>query len=160
MFRFAQHDDYGAFLLSRLLNFDSRTLYSDAMYTKTTNDIKVTVLPHYLNEHSEPAENRYVWAYTIQVENHGKETVKLTHRTWHITDGLGRTHEVKGEGVVGSQPVLKPGEAFEYTSGVPLETPSGIMVGKYDMVRGDADKIQVAVPAFSLDSPFGMKRPN
>jgi ApaG protein len=130
------------------------------MYTKTTNDIKVTVLPHYLGEQSEPAENRYFWAYTIQVENHGQQTVKLVNRYWHITDGTGRTQEVRGPGVVGAQPVLKPGEAFEYTSGVPLETPSGFMVGEYEMVGEKGDKIQVAVPAFSLDSPFGMSRPN
>jgi len=120
------------------------------MYTKTTNDIKVTVLPHYLGEHSEPAENRYFWAYTIQVENHGQEPVKLLNRTWRITDGLGRTQNVHGAGVVGSQPTLKPGEAFEYTSGVPLETPTGIMVGEYEMQRDNGDKINVSVPAFSL----------
>ena len=130
------------------------------MYTKTTNDIKVTVLPHYLGEQSEPSENRYFWAYTIQVENHGQQTVKLVNRCWHITDGRGRTQEVRGPGVVGAQPVLKPGEAFEYTSGVPLDTPSGFMVGEYEMVSDKGDKLQVAVPAFSLDSPFGMSRPN
>jgi ApaG protein len=130
------------------------------MYTKTTNNIKVTVLSHYLGDQSEPAENRYFWAYTIQVENHGKETVKLVNRSWNITDGLGRTQKVRGAGVVGTQPVLKPGEAFEYTSGVPLETPSGIMVGEYEMMRDNGDTLNVAVPAFSLDSPFGVSRPN
>jgi len=130
------------------------------MYTKTTSDIKVTVQPAYLNEHSEPAENRYFWAYTIQVENHGQQSVQLMNRHWHITDAFGRTHEVRGSGVVGAQPVLKPGEAFQYTSGVPLETPSGIMVGEYEMVGDNGDKINVAVPAFSLDSPFSMGRPN
>lgn len=130
------------------------------MYTKTTNDIKVTVLPHYMRDQSEPSENRYFWAYTIQVENHGKETVQLMNRYWHITDGYGRSQEVRGSGVVGAQPVLKPGEAFEYTSGVPLETPTGIMVGEYEMVGEQGNKMQVAVPAFSLDSPLGMSRPN
>src|ERR1700735_2102813 len=130
------------------------------MYTKTTNDIKVTVLPHYLGEQSEPTENRYFWAYTIQVENPGLHPVQLMNRHWHITDSMGRTQEVRGAGVVGAQPVLKPGEAFEYTSGVPLETPSGFMVGEYEMLSGKGDKLQVAVPAFSLDSPFGMSRPN
>jgi ApaG protein len=130
------------------------------MYTKTTNDIKVTVLPYYLGEQSEPSENRYFWAYTIQVENRGQQTVQLLNRHWHITDGRGRTQEVRGPGVVGAQPVLKPGEAFEYTSGVPLETPSGFMVGEYEMKSDKGDTLQIAVPAFSLDSPFGMSRPN
>lgn len=130
------------------------------MYTKTTNHIKVTVLPHYLGNQSEPSENRYFWSYTIQVENHSQDTVRLINRHWQITDGLGRTHEVRGSGVVGAQPTLKPGEAFEYTSGVPLETPSGIMVGEYEMQSDNGEKLQVSVPAFSLDSPFGMSRPN
>lgn len=142
------------------MNLPGQFLYTLHMYTKTTKDIKVTVLPHYMGDQSEPEENRYFWAYTIQVENHGKETVQLLNRYWHITDGLGRSQEVRGSGVVGAQPVLKPGEAFEYTSGVPLQTPNGIMVGEYEMVGEQGNKLQVAVPAFSLDSPFGMSRPN
>ena len=130
------------------------------MYTKTTKDIKVTVLPHYLEQQSEPDNDCYVWAYTIQLENHSKETVKLLTRYWHITDGLGRTQEVRGNGVVGENPVLKPGEAYQYTSGVPLKTPSGIMMGNYQMILENGDKIDVDVPAFSLDSPFGTTRPN
>ncbi len=130
------------------------------MYTKTTKDIKVTVLPHYLEQQSEPDNDCYVWAYTIQLENHGKDTVKLVNRYWRITDGMGRVQEVRGPGVVGETPVLKPGEAFQYTSGVPLKTPSGIMVGQYEMTLENGEKIDVAVPAFSLDSPFGMRRPN
>ena len=134
------------------------------MYTKTTNHIKVTVLPHYLDQESEPDENRYFWSYTVQVENHGTETVKLVNRYWQITDGMGRSQEVRGPGVVGEQPTLKPGDAFQYTSGVPLATPSGIMVGEYEMSVESGNelggKIQVAVPAFSLDSPFGNQKPN
>jgi len=130
------------------------------MYTKTTNEIKVTVLPHYLEQQSEPESNCYVWAYTIQVENLGKGTVRLVNRYWNITDSLGRIEEVRGEGVVGEQPVLKPGEGFRYTSGVPLKTPSGIMFGEYQMQDEDGNKIDVAVPAFSLDSPFGMTKLN
>lgn len=130
------------------------------MYTKTTKDIKVTVLPHYLDQQSEPDNDCYVWAYTIQLENHGKETVKLMSRYWHITDGMGRTQEVRGNGVVGENPVLKPGEAYQYTSGVPLKTPSGIMMGNYQMVLENGDQINVDVPAFSLDSPFATGRPN
>lgn len=130
------------------------------MYTKTTKDIKITVLPHYLDQQSEPDDNRFIWAYTIQMENNGKETVKLLNRYWRITDSMGRIHEVRGSGVVGEQPVLKPGEAFRYTSGVPLKTPSGFMVGQYEMVLENGEKIDVAVPAFSLDSPLGMSKPN
>lgn len=124
------------------------------MYTAITREIAVSVHPQYLREQSEPDEHRYVWAYTIQIENHGAETVQLISRHWRITDQLGRTQEVRGEGVVGEQPVLHPGEAFEYTSGVPLCTPSGIMAGSYRMTTGDDEAFDVEVPAFSLDSPF------
>jgi ApaG protein len=130
------------------------------MYTKTTNSIKVTVIPAYLEQHSEPEENRYVWAYTVQLENHSKEPVQLLNRYWHITDALGRAQEVRGPGVVGEQPLLKPGEIFQYTSGTSLETPSGIMAGSYEMLGEKGDKFQIAIPAFSLDSPFQISRPN
>lgn len=130
------------------------------MYTKTTKDIKVTVLPHYLDKQSEPDDDVYVWAYTIQLENHSKGAVKLLNRYWRITDSMGRVQEVRGSGVVGENPVIAPGEAFQYTSGVPLKTPSGIMVGQYEMSLENGDKINIAVPAFSLDSPFGMSKPN
>jgi len=130
------------------------------MYTATTRGIKVTAVPQYLPEQSEPGENRFVWAYTIFLENLGDETVQLLNRYWHITDGLGRSKEVRGPGVVGEQPVLKPGEAFRYTSGVPLTTPSGIMVGEYEMVLPDGEKFPIAVPAFSLESPFSNSKPN
>src|SRR5215831_1865449 len=112
----------------------ARSIIVVDMYVKTTQGIKVTALPRYLDDQSEPAGNRYVWAYTITLENHGTTTVKLLNRCWHITDGLGRSQEVRGPGVVGEHPVLKPGEAYRYTSGVPLTTPSGIMVGEYEMV--------------------------
>lgn len=130
------------------------------MYTKTTNAIKVTVIPAYLEQHSEPEENRYVWAYTVQLENHGEQQVQLINRYWHITDGLGRAQEVRGPGVVGEQPFLKPGEIFQYTSGTSLETPSGIMAGSYEMVGANGERFNIAIPAFSLDSPFQISRPN
>ena len=130
------------------------------MYTKTTNGIKVTATPLYQVEESEPAENRYFWSYTIQLENHGTQTVQLLNRYWHITDAAGRSQEVRGPGVVGKQPVLKPGEAFRYTSGVPLPTPSGIMFGEYEMVLETGAKFQVAVPAFSLECPLATSKPN
>jgi len=130
------------------------------MYSKTTNGIKVTALPLYQVDQSDPSESRYFWSYTIQLENHSAKTVQLLNRYWHITDALGRSQEVRGPGVVGKQPVLKPGEAFQYTSGVPLPTPSGIMFGEYEMVLETGVKFQVAVPAFSLECPMANSRPN
>jgi ApaG protein len=130
------------------------------MYTATTNGIKVTATPRYLVEQSEPENHQYFWAYTIQLENHGTETVQLLNRHWKITDALGRLREVKGPGVVGEQPILKPGEAFRYTSGVPLETPSGIMSGEYEMALETGARFNVEVPAFSLDSPHVRSKPN
>jgi ApaG protein len=130
------------------------------MNSKTTMGIKVTAIPQFLVEESEPEQGRYFWAYTIQLENHSDQTVKLLNRHWQIVDALGRTKEVRGPGVVGEQPVLKPGEAFRYTSGVPLSTPSGIMQGEYEMVLDSGDTFQVAVPAFSLDCPHTKSRPN
>jgi ApaG protein len=127
---------------------------------KTTKGIKVTAVPQFLDEQSEPSENRYVWAYTIQVENQGAETVKLLNRYWRITDELGRLREVRGPGVAGEHPVLKPGEAFRYTSGVPLTTPSGIMTGEYEMLLENGETMWVEVPAFSLESPFATSKPN
>ncbi len=123
------------------------------IYRKTTRAIQVTVKPMYLEEQSSPDENRYVWAYQICIENTGAETVQLRGRYWHITDANGKVHEVRGAGVVGEQPVLRPREAFEYTSGTPLETASGIMVGSYQMQAEDGERFDVAIPAFALDSP-------
>ncbi len=124
------------------------------MYSETTREIEVTVKPIYLEDQSEPAENRFVWAYQVRIENTGGETVKLLTRYWRITDSLGRVQEVRGAGVVGEQPLLEPGQAFEYTSGTPLPTPSGIMVGSYNMEASSGERFEVAVPAFSLDSPY------
>jgi ApaG protein len=123
------------------------------MYSKTTRMITVTVRPVYLPDQSSPAENRYVWAYHVRIDNDGGETVQLRSRFWRITDSFGRVQEVRGPGVVGEQPVLQPGTSFEYTSGTPLPTPSGIMVGAYQMESAGGEQFDVAVPAFSLDSP-------
>jgi ApaG protein len=124
------------------------------MFTKTTRQIKVTAIPTYLREHSEPDEHHYVWAYTIQLENHGSETVQLLNRHWVITDSGGQMQEVRGPGVVGETPTLKPGQAFHYTSGTALHTPSGIMLGSYGMVNASGEHFDVDIPAFSLDSPY------
>lgn len=130
------------------------------MYSETTRFIKVTVKPFYLEDQSSPSDNHYVWAYQVRIENQGEETVQLRRRHWRITDGLGRMQEVRGPGVVGEQPVLKPGESFEYTSGTPLTTPSGIMIGSYQMETRQGESFEVAVPAFSLDSPHQNVRLN
>lgn len=123
------------------------------MYKETTHSIEVTAEPYFLEDQSSPDDNHYVWAYHIQIHNQGAETVQLLTRHWRITDASGRVQEVQGAGVVGEQPILKPGEAYEYTSGCPLSTPSGIMVGTYEMVTPSGKRFDVQVPAFSLDSP-------
>ncbi len=123
------------------------------MYNDTTGGIRVSVEPRFLDDQSDPDDHHFVWAYSVRIENASQERVQLMSRYWRITDGLGAIKEVRGAGVVGEQPVLKPGEAFEYTSGTPLSTPSGIMVGAYEMQRGDGQTFEVAIPAFSLDSP-------
>lgn len=123
------------------------------MYSATTHSISITVEPYYLDDESEPGDHRYVWAYKVKIENHGGDTVQLKSRYWRITDAKGRTQEVRGEGVVGEQPILAPGESFEYTSGTPLATSSGIMVGRYYMETVDGRGLEVDIPAFSLDSP-------
>ena len=130
------------------------------MYSEITRSIKVSVEPFYLEDQSSPAEGRYVWAYHVRIENRGLETVQLRNRHWQITDNRGQMHEVRGAGVVGEQPVLAPGESFEYTSGTPLPTPSGIMVGSYEMETRAGDSFWVRVPAFSLDSPHQAVRLN
>ncbi len=127
------------------------------MYSSVSNNIKVTVRPKYLAERSEPDEDRYFWSYTIEIANDGDRTVQLTHRHWQITDANGRREEVRGPGVVGEQPKLKPGDAFSYTSGCPLRTPSGLMVGTYRMVDESGEAFDVAIPAFSLDSPHARR---
>ena len=130
------------------------------MYQTTTRAIAVTVKPTFLEEQSSPTEDYYVWAYQVRIENHGGETVQLRSRYWRITDASGRVQEVRGEGVVGEQPVLQPGQTFEYTSGTPLTTPSGIMVGSYRMETQQGETFEVAIPAFSLDSPHEAIRLN
>ncbi len=130
------------------------------MYTATTQSIRVTVTPDYLEDESEPSENYFAWAYTVEVENHSEEVVQLISRYWRITDAVGRIKEIRGAGVVGEQPILEPGDAFEYTSWTPLETVSGIMTGSYQMKSHDGQQFDIEIPAFSLDSPYEVKRLN
>jgi len=123
-------------------------------YSRTTRGIRVSVQSFFLAEQSDPDDGRFLWAYRIKIENEGGETVRLMRRTWEITDARGRTQRVHGAGVVGEQPLLEPGGAFEYTSGTPLDTPTGFMVGAYHMVvPASGENFDVAIPAFSLDSP-------
>lgn len=123
-------------------------------FTETTRDIRVSVRSFYLEDQSEPRRGHFVWAYRIGIRNEGAETVQLLRRSWRITDAQGRVQLVQGDGVVGEQPVLAPGERFEYTSGTPLPTPSGFMGGTYHMVvTQTGEPFDVTVPTFSLDSP-------
>lgn len=123
------------------------------MFTATTNNIQVSVMPVYIDEKSDPQNHMYFWAYRVSIENLGKRTVQLVSRYWHITNALGEIEEVKGTGVVGEQPILKSGDKFEYTSGCPLNTTSGIMSGSYTMIFEDKSEMVVTIPAFSLDLP-------
>ena len=127
------------------------------MYQAVTRNIAVSVTPQFLPDRSSPENGYYFWAYTIEIRNQGPETVQLKTRHWRITDANGKLQEVRGPGVVGEEPVLEPGESFEYTSGVPLPTSSGFMVGTYSMVTPAGEQFDIDIPAFSLDSP-GVKR--
>jgi ApaG protein len=124
------------------------------MYHETTRKIKVSVIPQFLPEHSDAEEYHYVWAYHITLQNLGEETVQLKRRYWHIQDANGKVQEVRGEGVVGEQPVLKANQQFSYTSGCPLTTPSGIMKGHFEMVDSAGTAFNITIPTFSLDSVF------
>ena len=123
------------------------------VYEAKTRGILVRVATSYLAAKSDPLEGKHFWAYMIEIENHGDETVQLLSRHWVITDAFNRSEEVKGAGVVGEQPTLKPRDAFRYTSGVPLNTPSGTMRGAYQMLTEEGDAFDVEIPEFSLDLP-------
>ncbi|WP_274630129.1 Co2+/Mg2+ efflux protein ApaG [Arvimicrobium flavum] len=123
------------------------------MYRAVTRQIEVSVEPFYLVDRSAPEERRYFWAYRVTIDNQSAEFVQLLSRYWHITDGTGRIEEVRGPGVVGEQPELNPGDSYQYTSGCPLSTPSGIMVGHYTMRNASGEMFNIDIPAFSLDLP-------
>lgn len=124
------------------------------MYEQETSGLMVRVLPQFLPEESAPDEGRFVWSYTIEIENRSGESVQLLSRFWRITDENGLTQEVEGEGVVGQQPVIEPGKSFRYTSAAPLAAPSGMMMGAYSMRRvQNGEAFDIAVPIFALDSP-------
>ena len=127
-------------------------------YDAVTRNIRVAVVPDFLDDQSEPSESRYLWAYHITIENTGGEAVQLLSRHWRITDSRGRVREVRGPGVVGEQPVIQPGSAFEYTSGAPLETPSGFMTGTYQMRAVSGENFEIGIPMFALESPYESRR--
>jgi len=129
-------------------------------YEATTRGIRIRVEPKYMEEQSSPEDSHFVWSYAVEISNDGNETVQLKSRMWRITDALGRTEEVRGAGVVGQTPVIEPGKAFHYTSGCPLKTPQGIMVGSYQMTDEAGQLFDVAIPAFSLDSPYTRRSMN
>ena len=124
------------------------------MYSKKTKKINITVNPYFLDDQSEPEDQHFVWAYQVTIDNQSNRKVQLKNRYWKIIDSNGSEQEVRGEGVVGEQPILNPGEKFEYTSGTPLSTPSGFMGGYYEMETNEGKKFDAIIPQFSLDSPF------
>lgn len=130
------------------------------MYEAVTREIRVRVEPQYVEDQSSPDEGHFFWVYTVTISNESKTTVQLRSRVWRITNANGVTQEVRGPGVVGQTPVISPGESFSYTSGCPLETPSGIMVGSYQMQGDGGALFDIAIPAFSLDSPFAPRSLN
>ena len=130
------------------------------MYKAVTEGVEVTVQPTFLSDQSAPEEHRWVWAYAVEIRNTGEDTVQLRTRHWTITDANGHTEEVHGPGVVGEQPTLPPGGSYRYTSGCPLATPSGFMVGQYEMERSDGDRFRADIPAFSLDLPDEVRTVN
>lgn len=123
------------------------------MYERTTRGIRVAVQPSFLDDQSDPDEGQYLWAYTVTIENTGAESVQLISRHWHITDSSGHVQEVQGPGVVGAQPVIDPGQSFQYTSGCPLPTASGYMVGRYQMKSASGEAFEAEIPPFLLESP-------
>jgi len=128
------------------------------VYQALTRHILVRVLPAYMPEESEPETGRYVWSYTVEIENHGSETVQLISRHWIITDAMNRVEEVQGEGVVGEQPTLGPREAFRYNSACPLTTSSGAMRGSYRLMTDGGEPFDVEIPEFSLHLPGAASR--
>jgi ApaG protein len=133
---------------------------NDTPYEQVTRGIRIRVFPQYSDDQSTPDEGYYFWTYTVDITNESEETVQLKSRLWRITDANGRTEEVRGPGVIGQTPVIPPGQSFTYTSGCPLPTPSGIMVGSYQMTDEEGELFDVTIPAFSLDSPYAVRSVN
>jgi ApaG protein len=131
----------------------ARSTEADGMYERETGGVKISVEPDYLEDESAPEECRYVWTYTVAIENCTETPIQLIARKWAITDAHGRTEHVQGLGVVGEQPVIEPGECYRYTSGAPLGTSSGFMRGSYQLRTENGDDVVAQIPDFSLDRP-------
>lgn len=130
------------------------------MYKQISNSIEISVTPEYLDGQSIPEEYYYVWAYHITIQNLGLRPVTLKSRYWEIVDSNGKKQVVEGEGVIGKQPTIKPGERFSYSSGTPLNSTSGIMKGNYKMLSDDGQEFLAKIPSFSLDLPLRNKKLN
>lgn len=126
---------------------------TNTIYKETTADISVSVRPEYMDDQSDPDQGHYTWAYHVRIENQGERIIQLLSRHWKIADSLGNCQEIVGDGIVGHQPTLGPGDSFEYSSGTPLAAPSGFMSGTFNMISEDGIRFDVAVPAFALDGP-------
>ena len=123
------------------------------IYQVRTRDILVRVVASYAPEQSEPEEGEFIWIYTVEIENHGQETVELTSHRWTVVDGMNQVEDTSGEGIVGEQPELKPGEAFRYSQTAQLKSPSGSMRGVFHMVTETGEAFEAEVPEFSLHLP-------
>ena len=128
-------------------------------YEDVTDGVRIRVRPKFMYDESEPAAGRFMWSYTVDVENESDRTWTIIRRHWRIVDALGRMQAVDGDGVIGQTPTLGPGERFSYTSGAPLHAPSGMMSGTYDLVDEEGGELVARIPAFSLDSPYDTSRP-
>lgn len=130
------------------------SLISNApLFEQRTHDVVVRVEPEYLADQSSPSDSRFIWAYTVEIDNQSSEDLQVTGRFWQIADSRGQVQEVRGSGVVGEKPVVKAGETFRYTSGAPLTAPSGMMRGTYHVKAPGGESFDIDIPAFVLDSP-------
>ncbi len=134
-----------------------RQLYS---FERTTDDIRISVTPVFMDEESDPLKHFYLWAYQVRIENLGSESITILDRQWHVIDGLGATQDIVGTGVFKDRPSLHPGDSFEYTNTIPLSTTSGFITGKYALERPSGIFIEISAPTFSLDSPYHQKTLN
>ncbi len=130
------------------------------LYEEITEGVRIRVRPKFMHDESEPARNKFMWSYTVEVENESDRTWTIVRRHWMIVDAAGRCQAVDGDGVIGQTPTLEPGERFSYTSGAPLSAPSGMMSGSYDMQDNEGDELSAIIPVFSLDSPYDTSRPS
>lgn len=128
------------------------------MYERVTKGIRVSVRPTFLEGQSDPDDDLYVWSYTVRICNDTGDSIRVRTRHWLITNAKGLTEEVRGVGIVGEQPLIRPGENYEYTSGAPLSTPSGMMVGRYGVESAGGELFDIDIPAFSLDSPHERRK--